>query len=42
MVDGLLTTRGIIVSRETVRRWAPKFGQDGPVLDILVRSRRKR
>ena len=27
MVDGLLAARGIIVSRETVRQWALKFGQ---------------
>jgi len=27
MVDELLATRGIIVSHETVRRWALKFGQ---------------
>jgi len=27
MVDELLATRGIIVSHETVRQWALKFGQ---------------
>ena len=27
MVDELLAARGIIVSHETVRRWALKFGQ---------------
>ncbi len=27
MVDELLATRGIIVSYETVRQWARKFGQ---------------
>ena len=27
MVDGVLAARGIIVSHETVRQWARKFGQ---------------
>ena len=27
MVDELLAARGIIVSHETVRQWALKFGQ---------------
>ncbi len=27
MVDELLATRGIVVSHETVRQWARKFGQ---------------
>ena len=27
MVDKLLAARGIVVSHETVRRWALKFGQ---------------
>ena len=27
MVDELLAARGIIVSHETTRRWALKFGQ---------------
>ena len=28
MVEDLLAARGIIVSHETVRRWAEKFGRD--------------
>ena len=28
MVEELLAARGIIVSHETVRQWARKFGQD--------------
>src|ERR1043165_8474595 len=28
MVEEMLAARGIIVSHETVRRWARKFGQD--------------
>src|ERR671919_1528557 len=27
MVEEMLAARGIVVSHETVRRWAPKFGQ---------------
>jgi putative transposase len=27
-VQEMLATRGIVVSHETVRQWAPKFGQD--------------
>src|SRR4051812_24983706 len=52
MVEEMLAARGIIVSHETIRQWALKFGQDfanrvwravdqeGIVLDILVQSRR--
>jgi len=28
MVEDLLAARGIVVSHETVRRWAEKFGRD--------------
>ena len=28
MVEGMLAARGVIVSHETVRQWAPKFGQN--------------
>ena len=28
MVEDMLAARGIIVSHETVRRWAEKFGRD--------------
>ena len=28
MVDGLLAARGSVVSHETVRRWALRFGQE--------------
>jgi putative transposase len=28
MVEAMLAARGVVVSHETVRRWAPKFGQD--------------
>jgi putative transposase len=28
MVEEMLAARGILVSHETVRQWAPKFGQD--------------
>ncbi len=28
MVEDLLAARGILVSHETVRQWARKFGQD--------------
>ena len=28
MVEEMLATRGIIISHETVRQWARKFGQD--------------
>src|SRR5690349_14480821 len=28
MVEGMLAARGIVVSHETVRRWALKFGQE--------------
>src|SRR3954452_6115373 len=28
MVEGMLAARGIIVSHESVRQWASKFGQD--------------
>ena len=30
MVEELLAARGIIVSHETVRQWAGKFGQGSP------------
>lgn len=36
MVDELLAVRGIMVSHETERQWAPKFGQ---VFDNLIRRR---
>ena len=29
MVDKLLAVRGILVSNETVRKWAPQFGHNG-------------
>ena len=28
MVEEMLAARGIVVSHETIRRWALKFGQD--------------
>ena len=31
MVEELLAARGIIVSHETVRQWALKFGQGSPI-----------
>lgn len=49
MVEEMLAARGIIVSHESVRQWALKFGQDFAnqirrrlpyVLDILAQSRR--
>jgi putative transposase len=28
MVEEMLAARGIVVSHETIRQWAPKFGQE--------------
>src|SRR5204863_1805081 len=36
MVEELLAARGIIVSHETVRQWARKFGQQFANLDEVV------
>ena len=35
MVEGILAMRGIVVSHETVRRWAEKFGRDVMITDKL-------
>jgi transposase-like protein len=37
MVEDLLAARGIIVSHETVRRWAEKFGRDFAIRSVGVR-----
>jgi putative transposase len=36
MVDEMLATRGILISHDTVRRWAEKFGR---VYAIRIRRR---
>ena len=36
MVEELLAARGIIVSHETVRQWARKFGQQLPTRSVVV------
>jgi len=35
MVEDMLAMRGIVVSHETVRRWAEKFGRDLTIADKL-------
>ena len=35
MVEDMLAMRGIVVSHETVRRWAEKFGRDLTITDKL-------
>ena len=35
MVEELLAARGIIVSHETVRQWARKFGSNSPTGSIV-------
>src|SRR5580704_6642012 len=36
MVEELLAARGIIVSHETVRQWARKFGQQLPTRSVVA------
>ena len=36
MVEELLAARGIIVSHETVRQWALKFGQHSPTRSVAA------